>query len=167
MSGIDTLFEANAEVLSELAGFLEQIREEDYREISQLFGDSSIGQHCRHIIEFYECLASQYDAGVICYDLRKRDERLQCDPGFALEKVQGLLEALRLPDKALLLVQRYNDISHSSQTTFSRELLYNMEHCVHHQAMVKLAAQRLEYMLLPTDYGVARSTREYRNSAGK
>lgn len=48
------------------------------------------------------------------------------------------------------------------QSNYYRELLYNLEHCIHHQALIKVAVLQFENVLLNENFGVARSTIEYR-----
>ncbi|MCH2044833.1 MAG: hypothetical protein MK212_12010 [Saprospiraceae bacterium] len=78
-------------ILEDLKETLEKIPSTIYcQPIDALFG-SSIGQHTRHIIEFFQCLEAQFSAGKVCYDLRKRDYLIEqstqgaCD---AIEQIQ-------------------------------------------------------------------------------
>lgn len=48
------------------------------------------------------------------------------------------------------------------ESNYFRELLYNLEHCIHHQALIKVAVLQLDYLQIDPDFGVARSTLEYR-----
>jgi hypothetical protein len=44
---------------------------------------------------------------------------------------------------------------------YFRELLYNLEHCIHHQALIKWLFYKMK-LFLWMNFGVARSTIEYR-----
>jgi hypothetical protein len=44
------------------------------------------------------------------------------------------------------------------KSNFERELLFNIEHCIHHQAIIKIGFLHLNKMELNDDYGVAKST---------
>ncbi|KPM32074.1 Hypothetical protein I595_1723 [Croceitalea dokdonensis DOKDO 023] len=47
----------------------------------------------------------------------------------------------------------------SVQSTFFRELLYNIEHLVHHLAIIKIGIQSLESKVeISDDFGIAAST---------
>ena len=50
------------------------------------------------------------------------------------------------------------------QTSFFRELTYCMDHCIHHQSLIKIALleQKLIHLIDP-NFGVAFSTQLYRN----
>ena len=48
--------------------------EKRYQQSLDIFSQSSIGQHCRHTIEFMQCLIAQYPEGRINYDKRIRND---------------------------------------------------------------------------------------------
>jgi hypothetical protein len=48
------------------------------------------------------------------------------------------------------------------ESNYFRELLYNLEHCIHHQALIKVAVLQSETIFVNENFGVARSTIEYR-----
>ena len=154
-----------AKQLEELSDLLLQLSQQDYSQFSPVFRTSSIGQHVRHILELFECLIAQYDSGEINYDLRKRDLRMERDPVFALEKIRLIQHQIILPDKDLLLYQDQNPETEGINTTYFRELLYNLEHCVHHQALIRLACHAIPGILISEYFGVAKSTLTY-NSRG-
>jgi hypothetical protein len=52
------------------------------------------------------------------------------------------------------------------QSTIGRELIYNIEHTIHHLAIVKIALKSsIPGMHLPEHFGVAPSTIRYRQEA--
>lgn len=156
------LSETCARQLDELRDFLPQLSPDQYAEVSPYFGNASIGQHVRHILELFECLLDQYPSGQINYDLRKRDLSLELDPNLAEKKIKVLQIRFFGRDKNLLLFQGQNSACKAIKTTYYRELLYNLEHCVHHQAMIRVACMALPSVFLPETFGVAKSTQEYR-----
>lgn len=147
----------------ELTDMLDHISNEEYaREHSEL-SKATIGQHTRHIIELFQSLANQYDEGVICYDNRKRDEAIQTDTDIASSVVSDLVIKLNRPDKNLKVNQQLGDFSHTLQSSYHRELLYNIEHCIHHQALIKVALLKGKYTI-PEEFGVAPSTIRHRRN---
>lgn len=142
----------------ELNDLLLQLSPNDYSQFSPVFRTSSIGQHVRHILELFECLINQYAAGTINYDKRKRDLKLENDPAFALEKIREIQSNINLPDKDLVLFQDQNPETEGIKTTYFRELLYNLEHCVHHQALIRLACNVIPGILISECFGIAKST---------
>jgi hypothetical protein len=157
-----TLLTANFEVLCELSDLLDQIQPHDYAHVSPVLQISSIGQHCRHIIEFYTCLIDQYEEGEISYDKRTRDLTLDTDKHFALQKLAFIKNQIIKPDKELLLSHRFAGKTINVKTSYFREILYNLEHCIHHQAMLKLACVELGYIQLSESFGIARSTLDFK-----
>lgn len=155
------LSKLNWEVLEELSGFLSQLQEDDYANRSPVLKTSSIGQHVRHILELYDCLQHQYPSGIICYDKRKRDQALETEVNVALDKIAAIQGKLGLPDKALELLVAAGPDSRLIHSSYHRELFYNLEHCIHHQALIKIACNQLDYIQLPASFGVAKSTLDY------
>jgi uncharacterized damage-inducible protein DinB len=152
------LFEANQNVLDELIQLIRQLDQSDYAEISPVLRSSSIGQHCRHIIELYQCLLESYVVGIVSYDKRRRDHLIETDKDFALEKIQEISNSINREDKDIILVHQIGEEELMLKSSYLREVLYNLEHCIHHQALIKLACQDLNYVKLSDNFGVARST---------
>lgn len=152
------LSDSCSQQLEELTALLLQLSPTDYSSVSPVFRNSSIGQHVRHILELFDCLLTQYESGEINYDLRKRDLRLENDLAFVFEKVREIQSKINISDKELFLLQGKIPEYQAVKTTYFRELLYNLEHCVHHQALIRLACFELQYVVLPETFGVARST---------
>ncbi|WP_373497032.1 hypothetical protein [Aquiflexum sp.] len=158
-----TLLSANLEVLGELEDMLIQIQSHNYKELSPALKTSSIGQHCRHILEFYICLIDQYEDGKINYDKRERDKTLDSEKNMALEKIELIKKGILKPDKEILLCHKVEGKKIELKSSYFREILYNLEHCIHHQALLKLACLELGYMELPESFGIARSTLAYKS----
>ncbi|MEQ8424698.1 MAG: DinB family protein, partial [Cyclobacteriaceae bacterium] len=59
------LIKASNSILSQLASIVEQIQEKDYVAPCPSLGKSSIGQHLRHTLEFFICLESGCELGVV------------------------------------------------------------------------------------------------------
>ncbi len=147
---------------AEMASLLQQLTPERYMQPCDALSGASIGEHTRHIIELFDCLDSHYPSGIVNYDARERDRRLQTDPQAALERLDRLEQQLDRADKPLFLqVATDGDIQHIA-TNYYRELLFNLDHCVHHQALIRVALPEEEGVTLTSSFGVARATLEYR-----
>lgn len=155
------LAKLNTEVLGELSDFLVQLKPEDFADFSPVLKTSSIGQHVRHILELYDCLLSQHESGIVCYDDRKRDKRLETDMDLALAKIKEIQSNLKLEDKEIFLKMAVGTDFETIRSSYDRELCYNLEHCIHHQALIKIACNQLDYISLPSSFGVAKSTIDY------
>lgn len=151
----------------QLSGSLEQLTESQYVQPCKNLGNSTIGQHVRHIIEMFQCLESGYTSGTINYELRPRDKKIETDREFALGLLKSIHDALGRPDKTLLLEGVYNDDATSVmqfQTNYYREIVYNLEHTIHHMALIRVGLGELATMELPESYGVASATVKYKKS---
>jgi len=160
------LLNAIKENLDELSGLLTQLSAAEYTQCFPQLGEATIGQHMRHIIELYQCLEKAYISGMVEYDNRKRDLVLQTDPEAALEAIANLKSVLDKPDKELLLQFVNDDHQELIPTNYKRELLYNLEHSIHHQALIKVALRQLD-VTISDDFGLAKSTIAYRNQCAQ
>lgn len=148
--------------LTELSDLLSQLSNEDYTYPCEELSSSTIGEHTRHIIELFQCLLNQYDSGTINYDSRLRDYGIQTNTDKAQMAIAAILYSMPKPNKNLVLQQVIDEIEVTIESNFHRELLYNLEHCIHHQALIKVAVLQLKHLQIDENFGVARSTIEYR-----
>lgn len=152
--------------LAQLADFIRIADSNHYTESSELLLGSSIGQHVRHILEFYHCLKEGYAFQKVNYDLRKRELSIEQDPSVALVMIKELVQWLQEAEPvALTLEGSYtpgDEHTFSIATHLERELVYNIEHSIHHMAIIKIAALNLYLYELPADFGIAASTLRHR-----
>ena len=153
--------------LNELSDLLSQLSNQDYTCPCHGLSNATIGEHTRHIIEMFQCLEKQYDEGIINYDDRKRDCRIQTDTDFARETIISVLNQLDKSNKKLQLQQFVDGESLLIDTNYNRELLYNLEHCIHHQALIKVAVLQNDAIVIDQNFGVARSTIEYKKQCAQ
>jgi hypothetical protein len=149
--------------LNELTALLHQLSDDVFSAKCSALRDATIGEHTRHIIETFQCLEKCYDSGILNYDLRERNERIQTSTKFALNSIRQLQKSLDKPNKELILHQIIEGENSSICSNYDRELLYNLEHCIHHQALLKVALLPLKNIKIDADFGVASSTITYRN----
>lgn len=157
------------DILNQLQQVVEQIKPEDFsRKTSTL--NASVGQHLRHTLEFFLCLEKGTAEGVINYDKRNHDVLIEEDKFIALATIGKIAEFVKsnAPSKPLLLEIGYNshnDACEAIPTTFLRELTYNIEHAVHHMAIMKIGLREVApYLRLPENFGVAVSTVRHRHA---
>lgn len=165
------LHHAASGLLSQLALIIEQLPEESFRKKLSILNYASIGQHIRHTIEFFQCLIEQVEQGTINYDHRKHDVVIENDSAIALESIQEIKHYLQANAKDFQLVLEASfsldeeEISTRCNTSFYRELAYNIEHLVHHMAILKIGIQSMENPIqLPENFGIAASTVRFQNS---
>lgn len=153
--------------LDELVCLLNQLSNEDFTSPCKGLSNSTIGEHTRHIIEMFQCLENQYESGIVNYDKRNRDHRIQNDTHFALQCIAEVKNQLEKENKTIVLQQIVDGEELRIDSNYFRELLYNLEHCIHHQALIKVAVLQLEHLQIDADFGVARSTIEYRKQCAQ
>ena len=153
--------------LNELLDLLSQISDSDYSCPCRDLSNATIGEHTRHIIEMFQCLENQYENGIVNYDIRKRDYLIQTNTDFARECILQILNQIEKPNKSLQLQQIVDGSILLIDSNYNRELLYNLEHCIHHQALIKVAIIQSATIKIDENFGVARSTIEYRKQCAQ
>lgn len=161
------LIPAIHKTLTELSHLLAQLSQQEYTTPCADLGNATIGAHTRHIIELFQCLETSYETGVVNYDDRKRDFRIQTDTAFAVATIEAVLSTMDKPNKSLQLRQQMDGATLNMETNYQRELLYNLEHCIHHQALLKVALLQMDTVEVDANFGVARSTIEYRKQCAQ
>jgi hypothetical protein len=157
-------------VFVQLSESLQQLSDEQYTQPSKTLFNATIGQHVRHIIELFICLEHGYETGRVNYEKRKRDLSIQTDKAFATELLKKIYTSLEKPNRELLLESNYDE--HSEQvitvnTNYYREIIYNLEHTVHHMALIRVGINEVSSIAIPDDFGVAASTIKYRKTCAQ
>ena len=80
--------------LFELKELLQNLSEEQYSRPSDMLSGASIGQHFRHILEFYYCLIEALDTGMVNYDNRKRNKQIETNPSAAKTAIDNIISVL-------------------------------------------------------------------------
>ena len=153
--------------LSENIDLLRQLTNEEFTQQNPELSNATIGEHMRHIIELFGCLLENYDYGLINYDDRKRDVLLQTDKNEAIAIIEKYRSELDKPNKSLSLTHNCFSDKEMVETNYFRELLYNLEHSIHHQALIKVALYRLPQIKISDSFGIASSTLEYRKQCAQ
>ena len=163
----ESLFVILAEILEEQQNLLRAISAKKYTTSIISLEGGTIGGHTRHIIEFLEILLASLDKNNLNYDDRKRDYQIQTDTDFAKQTIVAVINQLDRPNKSLKLQQIVDGEELLIDTNYNRELLYNLEHCIHHQALIKVAVLQNDAITIDANFGVARSTIEYRKQCAQ
>ena len=148
--------------LNELVALLDQLSDTEYAKQCPQLSNATIGEHTRHIIEMFQCLQNFYDSGLVNYDKRARNILIQTSTDFAIKSIVDIQNNLDKENKKIELQQIIDGEEIRIDSNYHRELLYNLEHCIHHQALIKVAILQCENVQIDADFGVARSTIEYR-----
>ena len=160
-------FTSVKQTLFELQHLLNQISEDDYSKPIEYLSNASIGEHTRHIIELFQCAINSYEVGELNYDNRNRNILIQTNPFFAIEKIDEICNIIEKENKDLILENVFFDVVSRINTNYFREVIYNLEHCIHHQALIKVAVFQFEYLSVNENFGVAPSTIVFRNQCAQ
>ncbi|WP_375444536.1 DinB family protein [uncultured Fibrella sp.] len=159
-----SLKSASTDILMQLADVIGQLPDREYAHPLPVLTGNTIGKHVRHILEFYELLVNSIQTGHLNYDRRQRDLRLEISTDEALRRIGAVDRLIHRIDLNLPL-DLEADLSVSGDETmlipssFARELLYNIEHAIHHMALIQVAIRSaFPTVNLPPNFGVAYST---------
>ncbi len=157
----------NKALLLQAGDLLEQLSDQELRAGRTLLFGGTIGQHVRHILEYYQQLLKEQGTGRINYDRRVRDHGIEQHTGLARTALLDCLERLDAltADRALILESELPSEERTirQDTSLVRELTYVADHCVHHLAMVRIVVeQELPALDFPEELGVAAATRNHR-----
>jgi uncharacterized damage-inducible protein DinB len=149
-----------------LTDSLEQLEEEQYNYSCENLSGSTIGQHVRHIIEMFQRLELGYQIGEVNYDNRKRDRQIETDKTYAIRLINDIVQQIQKENKNLSLFI-YPDEKPAEperiSTSYFREILYNLEHTVHHMALIRVGLREIGGIPVGDSYGVSSSTIKFRN----
>jgi hypothetical protein len=161
----------NIDILDKLIFLLETIALPNFTRQRKIISDATVGQHVRHIVEFYQCLQKGLPNNEINYDDRCRNVMIECDLIYAI----GVLNQLKLfiksiqNEQELLLRANFSaaeDMDCIIPTSLSRELAFVLDHSVHHLAIIKIALADDGHSFAE-DFGVAAATLKYRQTCAQ
>lgn len=156
------------ENLNEIKKVVLLLTEEQYDHKSILLSQASIGQHVRHIIEFYQSVIFGLEGKMINYDNRKRNLLIETDSNYAVEIIDEINAFLKqdIIDEPIILEGNFcakEDQEIKIQTSFLRELAYCLEHSIHHQALIKVGLLELDCLpYIDETFGIAPATIRHR-----
>lgn len=160
-----TLIEKNLEILAQLKSVLGQFTNEQYSKEVDVLSNNTIGKHARHVIEFYECLMNGVNNLEIDYDKRARNLNLEIDVYYILKVIDQIsifIEKQKIDTDINLIVEYKNNEPIFVKSTYFRELVYNIEHAIHHFAIISIAIKtNFQSIYLAPNFGTAYSTIQY------
>lgn len=156
-------------VVNQINGILANIEHSLYSAPLAIYNGSSIGQHFRHIYDFFGCLAYGASQQVVDYAHRERDLRIEQDPLFAMSAFAHQLESLLMLEEYSPVAVRGDFSSQSNlprpeyPSSLGREITFIHDHAVHHLAIIKIGLQsEAPDLLKDKNLGVAPSTVKFR-----
>jgi hypothetical protein len=157
-----------SDALTQIRYIIDQLTEEQYTLKLPILNHNSIGQHVRHVLEFYICLSYGIKSGRVDYDKRLRNLSIENDPNYAniiLDQLSSIFCHQNIEDKSIINVIELNGAEVLSDSSVSRELVYLIEHSIHHYAIIAIALRNeFRHVEIPSDFGVAYSTTRHKNN---
>lgn len=155
------------EILNQLISISKQLSNHGFNQPLDVLSGNTVGKHIRHIIEFFDLMMMGRESGFVNYDQRSHDKVIETNSELAIEKMNSLkqeIESVEV-DFAMSLQVNYNPNDPCEQTlrsSYFRELQYNIEHAIHHMAIISIAVKSsFKDVELPANFGVAYSTVRY------
>jgi len=161
------MFKSSLKTLEQFKNVLSELPAGCYSQSCQILSNASIGQHTRHIIELYLCLIDGYEVADVSYDKRERNTKIEEDIDFALEQLTHIQNNLMKPNKEIKVTYELGDEETCLDSNYFREVMYNLEHTIHHQALIKIGVSHFSTQEIPESFGVAPSTIEYRKACAQ
>ena len=154
--------------LSEINVLLLQLSNAQYTYACKLLSEATIGQHVRHILEFYQSVLKGINIKVVNYDNRERNLSIETDKNIAIQVIKDInaVLALDIQNEPFILEGNFSSEPNKQtqiQTTLFRELAYCLEHSIHHQALIKVGLIELNSAsFIDETFGLAPATIRYK-----
>lgn len=135
-------------------------------------GQSSIGEHTRHIVDHYASVLAGVQSGIVNYESRDRGGRLEQDFELCLATLDGIAKELS-EIRAEILNRRVEVVQIATldrepcvfASSLDRELAFLSGHTIHHLSTMLLVA-RLAGIEVPCELGMAFSTQAAQSETG-
>jgi hypothetical protein len=164
------LQKAVRQVFLQLSDSLDQLDKDQYNYSCKNLSGNTVGQHVRHIIEMFLCMEKGYQSGEVDYESRKRDILIETDKNFAISLLKEIIHQISKGNKSLHLLTYYDD-QHTEpekiSSNYFREIAYNLEHTIHHMALIRIGLREIGDFTVDDSYGVASSTIKYRQQCAQ
>jgi hypothetical protein len=154
----------------QITDLLEQIEPQEYRRPLPEFDGNTLGQHFRHILEFFICLERGVPTGTVDYASRERNLLYEDAPGVAIAALENFSNTLKTLQPATPI--RFKaEFGHAERpdyaSTVGRELAFVYDHAIHHLAMIKVGLRcSFPHIRTDRDLGVSPSTIKARQTTG-
>lgn len=156
--------EGNQLIIRQMTELLDTMNNEMYAQPLEIFKGSSIGQHFRHILDFYLCLIRGVHEGTVDYASRDRNPLAELDVHFIKQAFYKVAQNIdHFSEEAPVKV--WGDFTTRTEqrptlySSIGRELMFAYDHAVHHLAMIKIGIATVAPNLnSDSSLGVAPST---------
>lgn len=163
---INELRHVSVGIFQQISYLIVQLSDDEYSLPLDLLSSNTVAKHIRHVLEMYDEMLNGIETGVINYDARKRNLLIEHNRAYTISFINDLEQRLSsiAGDSQIQLMVSYTEAASSLHinTTISREFAYNIEHAIHHMAIIQICVQQLwKHIHLDKNFGVAFSTQAY------
>ena len=154
-------------IIDQIIDLTSQLNDAEYAAELELLNGNTIGKHVRHVVEFFDLLVSGIENNRVNYDKRKHEPLYETSTEATLNLLKKLKAQIsRIPaDRSLILEVSYADKDQDYvqiKSSLEREIAYNIEHAIHHMAIIKIAMNTVfPQVKLADNFGIAYSTVRY------
>lgn len=165
--------EGNQQIIRQITELLDTMNNQIYAKPLEVFKGSSIGQHFRHILDFYLCLIKGVQEGTVDYASRDRNPLAESDVHFIKQAFCNVSQVInQFSEEAPVKVCGDFSIQTAQRpelwSSIGRELMFAYDHTLHHLAMIKIGIAAVAPDLqLDHTLGVAPSTMKHRAEMGQ
>jgi hypothetical protein len=168
---INKLKQNSITILNQIANLVTQINDNHYSEQLDLLSNNTIAKHIRHILELYVQLIAGIEQKEVNYDKRERNLLIEHNRTYTIDFIMELsdkINAIQYIDDVLYLNTLINEDEILVKSSVERELTYNIEHAIHHMAIIQIACRHyFDYIKLDKNFGVAYATVQYQNTCAQ
>ncbi len=160
------LLKATIDALKQIGILLEVLGQQAKASQSNLFIDARIGAHVRHVHDHFKALLSGLETGCVDYNQRRRSSPAETDITLCEQEHRNILSALAASESVPTRLTIISEIdcftieNTALPSTVERELLYLINHTIHHVAIIKLILSH-HGIETPGYLGLAPSTASY------
>ncbi len=152
-------------MIGQINDLLCQLDDTAYAKPISLFKGGTLGQHFRHILDFYNCLVAGALLGELDYSKRARNPLMETKIEVAKDSFNAILDKLSQfsEEQRVKVVTDFsideNGVRSVVISSVGRELMYAYDHAIHHLAIIRMGIQTaFPEVELCESLGVAPST---------
>jgi uncharacterized damage-inducible protein DinB len=163
------LHEAAVDALGQITALLDIVQQQPEDAIETLLVGAQIGAHIRHVHDHFSAFFHGCECGTLDYNRRTRNSPAETELGVCLCQHGRILETLKnhASNRSDLRIISEIDCRTSRNveldSTIDRELLYLINHTIHHVALISLKLTHYG-IAVPPQLGLAPGTASYRRS---
>lgn len=160
------LLNATVDALCQINAIVKLLKQQSPIMTERLFVEKRIGAHIRHVHDHFKALHEGKKSGTVDYNRRNRNSQAETNIAICEAEHQWVLAAMSdaIPCNHALKVISEIDCFERNNTeipsSLDRELLYLINHTIHHVAIIKLILEH-HRIDVPDYIGLAPSTATY------